>query len=277
MLVDSHCHLDFDDFEEDLDEIICRAKENGVTTILNAGNNIDELDRQLELSEKYPFIYTAVGVHPHNASEYENITAQDFIAKAGHKKVVGIGECGLDYYYDYSPRDTQIRIFREQIKAAQETGLPLIIHTRDADEDTMTVLDEEYKKKPFTGEIHGEFPANSLPTSMELQLKPGAQIIFIKNDMDKRWVNGTIGVVAGIDEDEGTIYIITDDGRECDVKREVWRNIRSHPTGMGHHHPQEPGTDLQPCRHRLYRRSICRGTDLRGAQPMHFTPGHHAA
>ena len=78
----------------------------------------------------------------------------------------------------------------------------------------------------FTGEIHGEFPANSLPTSMELQLKPGAQIIFIKNDMDKRWVNGTIGVVAGIDEDEGTIYIITDDGRECDVKREVWRNIR---------------------------------------------------
>lgn len=86
MLVDSHCHLDFDDFEEDLDEIICRAKENGITTILNAGNNIDELDRQLELSEKYPFIYTAVGVHPHNASEYENITAQDFIAKAGHKK-----------------------------------------------------------------------------------------------------------------------------------------------------------------------------------------------
>ena len=154
MLVDSHCHLDFDDFEEDLDEIICRAKENGITTILNAGNNIDELDRQLELSEKYPFIYTAVGVHPHNASEYENITAQDFIAKAGHKKVVGIGECGLDYYYDYSPRDTQIRIFREQIKAAQETGLPLIIHTRDADEDTMAVLDEEYKKKPFTGEIH---------------------------------------------------------------------------------------------------------------------------
>lgn len=154
MLVDSHCHLDFDDFEEDLEEIIARAKENGVTTILNAGNNIGELEQQLALSEKYPFIYTAVGVHPHNASEYENITAQDIIDQTHHKKVVGIGECGLDYYYDYAPRDTQIRIFREQIKAAQETGLPLIIHTRDADEDTINILGEAYREKPFTGEIH---------------------------------------------------------------------------------------------------------------------------
>lgn len=154
MLVDSHCHLDFDDFEEDLEEIIARAKENGVTTILNAGNNIGELEQQLALSEKYPFIYTAVGVHPHNASEYENITAQDIIDQTHHKKVVGIGECGLDYYYDYAPKDTQIRIFKEQIKAAQETGLPLIIHTRDADDDTINILGEAYHEKPFTGEIH---------------------------------------------------------------------------------------------------------------------------
>lgn len=154
MLVDSHCHLDFDDFEEDFDDLICRAKENGVTTILNAGNNIDELPKQLALSEKYPFIYTAVGVHPHNASEYEHITAADIIKETVHKKVVAIGECGLDYYYDYSPKETQIRIFKEQIKAAQETGLPLIIHTRDADEDTIAILADEYKKMPFTGEIH---------------------------------------------------------------------------------------------------------------------------
>lgn len=154
MLVDSHCHLDFDDFEEDLEDIIARAKENGVTTILNAGNNIGELQQQLALSEQYPFIYTAVGVHPHNASEYEHITAQDIINETGHKKVVGIGECGLDYYYDYAPCDTQIRIFKEQIKAAQETGLPLIIHTRDADDDTINILGEAYKEKPFSGEIH---------------------------------------------------------------------------------------------------------------------------
>ena len=146
MLVDSHCHLDFNDFEEDFEDVLARARENGVTAMLNAGNNIDELDKQLEISEKYPFIYTAVGVHPHNAAEYPDIRAEDFIAKAAHKKVVAIGECGLDYYYDYSPKDVQVKVFVEQIKAARETGLPLIIHPRDADDDTIAILDEEYKK-----------------------------------------------------------------------------------------------------------------------------------
>ena len=154
MLVDSHCHLDYNDFEEDFEEILQRAKENGVTAMLNAGNNIGELDKQLAISEKYPFIYTAVGVHPHNASEYENIKAQDFIDQTTHKKVVAIGECGLDYYYDYAPKELQIKIFREQIIAAQETGLPLIIHTRDADDDTISLLKEMYEQKKFTGEIH---------------------------------------------------------------------------------------------------------------------------
>ena len=88
MLVDSHCHLDFNDFEEDFEDMLARARENGVTAMLNAGNNIDELDKQLEISEKYPFIYTAVGVHPHNAAEYPDIRAEDFIAKAAHKKAV---------------------------------------------------------------------------------------------------------------------------------------------------------------------------------------------
>lgn len=154
MLVDSHCHLDFNDFEEDFEDMLTRAREKGVTAMLNAGNNIDELDKQLEISEKFPFIYTAVGVHPHNASEYESITAEDIIAKTEHKKVVAIGECGLDYYYDYSPKETQIKVFVEHIKAAQKTGLPLIIHNRDSDDDLISVLDEHYKIAPFTGEIH---------------------------------------------------------------------------------------------------------------------------
>jgi len=154
MLIDSHCHLDFNDFEEDLEDILLRAKENGITAMLNAGNNINELDKQLQLSEAYPFIYTAVGVHPHNAEEYTNIKAADFIEKSQHPKVVAIGECGLDYYYDNSPRDLQKKIFIEQIIAAQETGLPLIIHTRDADDDTIAILEEYYKKSPFSGEIH---------------------------------------------------------------------------------------------------------------------------
>lgn len=154
MLVDSHCHLDFNDFDEDFEEMLERARDNGVTAMLNAGNNIGELQHQLEISEKYPFIYTAAGVHPHNAHEYPDTTAADFVMAARHKKIVAIGECGLDYYYDYSPHDQQIRIFREQIKAAQETGLPLIIHNRDSDEDMMRILQEEYQKKPFGGVIH---------------------------------------------------------------------------------------------------------------------------
>ena len=154
MLVDSHCHLDYNDFEEDFEDILQHMKDNGVTAVLNAGNEIDALEDQLELSEKYPFIYTAVGVHPHNAGEHPDITAEELIEKSAHKKIVAIGECGLDYYYDYSPKDVQIKVFKEHIKAAQETGLPLIIHNRDSDDDMITILSEEYKKKPFSGEFH---------------------------------------------------------------------------------------------------------------------------
>ena len=154
MLVDSHCHIDFNDFEDDIEEIIQRMKDSGVTAALNAGNGLEDFENQLKLSNKYPFIYTAVGVHPHNADEYTNVTAEDLIANTKHKKVVGIGECGLDYYYDYSAKDNQIRLFKEHIKAAQATGLPLIIHTREADDDTISILDEMYKQKPFNGEIH---------------------------------------------------------------------------------------------------------------------------
>ncbi len=154
MLVDSHCHLDFDDFEDDMDDVIVRARDCGVSLILNAGNNLKELDDQLALSEKYPFIYAAVGVHPHNALEYPDLTAEDLIAKASHPKIIGIGETGLDYYYDYAPREAQIKLLREHIRAAQETGLPLIIHNRDSDEDMMSVLDEAYRKKTFSGVIH---------------------------------------------------------------------------------------------------------------------------
>lgn len=154
MLVDSHCHLDYNDFEDDLDEIIANMKENGVTAALNAGNSIETLADQLELSARYPFIYTAAGVHPHNADEFTELTAARLVDATGHKKVVAIGECGLDYYYDYSSVENQRKVFAEHIKAAQETGLPLIIHTRDADDDTIAMLDEYYREKPFTGELH---------------------------------------------------------------------------------------------------------------------------
>lgn len=154
MLVDSHCHLDFNDFEEDMDEVIARARNCGVSLMLNAGNNLDELKNQLALSEKYPFVYAAVGVHPHNAQEYPDLKAEQLIAETAHPKVIGIGETGLDYYYDYAPRDLQIKLLREHIKAAQETGLPLIIHNRDSDDDMISVLGEAHRQKPFAGVIH---------------------------------------------------------------------------------------------------------------------------
>lgn len=154
MLVDSHCHLDFDDFGSDIEEVIKTAKELGVCAMLNAGNNINELEKQLELSERYPFIFTAAGVHPHNATEYLDITADDIIQKTKHKKVVAIGECGLDYYYDYSPKEDQRKVFIEHIKAAQETGLPLAVHNRESDDDMIEILKEQYAIKPFIGELH---------------------------------------------------------------------------------------------------------------------------
>lgn len=154
MLVDSHCHLDFDDFDGDTADIIERARENGVNMILNAGNNLNELDNQLALSDKYPFVYAAVGVHPHNALEYPDLTAEDILAKTHHKKVIGIGETGLDYYYDYAPRDLQIKLLREHIKASQESELPLIIHNRDSDDDMIDILGKAYQEKPFAGVIH---------------------------------------------------------------------------------------------------------------------------
>ena len=185
MLIDSHCHLDYDDFENDINEIICRAKENGVTTILNAGNNIKELDNQLKLSECYPFIYTAVGVHPHNAEEYPDLTAKDIIEKTLHKKVVGIGETGLDYYYDYSPREAQIALFKEHIIAAQETGLPLIIHSRDCDDDMIEILDVAYKEKPFSGQFHcfnGSQKLADFALSIGLYISASGMITFNKSN-----------------------------------------------------------------------------------------------
>ena len=128
MLVDSHCHLDFNDFEEDFEEMLDRAKEQGVTAMLNAGNNIGELQHQLEISEKYPFIYTAVGVHPHNAHEYPEVKAQDFIEAAqGHKKIVAIGECGTDKLCDTDMR-LQTKAFYNCITISETFDLPLIIH-----------------------------------------------------------------------------------------------------------------------------------------------------
>ena len=154
MLVDSHCHLDREEFKEDFLEILERAEAADVKAVLIAGSRLDEFSAQLELVKKYPSFYTSVGVHPHDAKDHENVMAADLIKLTKDEKVVGIGECGLDYFYNNSPVEVQKKVFIEHIKAAQETGLPLIVHVRDADEDIIEILSEHYKKKPFIGEIH---------------------------------------------------------------------------------------------------------------------------
>lgn len=155
ILVDSHCHLDFDDFAPELDEIVARAERAGVARMVTICTRIRRFDRIRAVAERFPSVYCSVGTHPHQAGEERGIPTEEIVRVAGSfDKVVAIGECGLDYFYDNSPRDAQAEGFRAHIAAARETGLPLVVHTRDADEDTAAILEEEYAKGPFTGVLH---------------------------------------------------------------------------------------------------------------------------
>ncbi len=154
MLIDSHCHLSSEEIYPRLDLIIERAQNAGVSYFLNAGSKFDELDKQLDISRRFKNVFTVTGVHPHDAVAYSDITAKDVLQKTENASVVAIGECGLDYFYDFAPKDVQIKVFREMIKASQESGLPIIVHTREAEEDTISILQEAYRKKMFTGVIH---------------------------------------------------------------------------------------------------------------------------
>jgi TatD DNase family protein len=154
MLVDSHCHLDYPDFADDLDEVVARARDAGVGVIVTICTRVSQFPRVLALAERYERMYCSVGIHPHEAGSEPPVTPARLVELAGHPKLVGIGETGLDYYYEHSPREAQRRSFRTHIAAARETGLPLIVHTRDADQDTVAILREEHAKGPFTGLIH---------------------------------------------------------------------------------------------------------------------------
>jgi TatD DNase family protein len=154
MLVDSHCHLDFPDFAPELDAVVGRARAAGVATCVSIGTKLSNFPRVLAVAERFDDVWCSVGVHPHEAKVEPLDGADILVGHAKHPKVVGIGETGLDYYYEHSPRDAQIANFRHHIAAARTTGLPLIVHTRDADDDTIAVLEDEMGKGAFTGLIH---------------------------------------------------------------------------------------------------------------------------
>jgi TatD DNase family protein len=154
MLVDSHCHLDFPDFAEEREAVIGRAVAAGVRRMVTISTRVKRFPLIREIAEGHEEVYCSVGTHPHNAAEELDVTANELARLSHHPKVVAIGEAGLDYFYDHSPRDAQAESFRRHIAAARETGLPLVIHSRDADSDMAAILEEETGKGAFPFILH---------------------------------------------------------------------------------------------------------------------------
>ena len=153
--VDSHCHLDYPGLAAEVDDVVARATAAGVTTLLTIATRLSSFATVLDLADRFPGVWVASGVHPHQAADEPGaLKPEPFIANAQHPKVVAIGECGLDYFYDKSPRDVQAASFRAQLEAARQAGLPFIVHTRDADADTAAILDEAAAKGTRAGVIH---------------------------------------------------------------------------------------------------------------------------
>lgn len=154
MLVDSHCHLDFPEFAEDLDGVLARAADAGVGVMQTICTRLGKFPGVLAMARAHDNLYCSVGVHPHNVNSEPAATAEILIDHARADEVIGIGESGLDYFYDHAPRELQRESFRTHAAAARETGLPLIVHTRDADRDTIDILTEEIRAGAFKGLIH---------------------------------------------------------------------------------------------------------------------------
>ena len=154
MLVDSHCHLDFPEFAPELDAVVARARAAGVGVCVSIGTSLAKFPNVLAVAERFDHVWCSVGIHPHEAEKELLESPAPLVEAARHPKVVGIGETGLDYYYEHSPRAQQVANFRAHIAAARQTKLPVIVHSRDADDDTIAVLREEMSAAPFSGLIH---------------------------------------------------------------------------------------------------------------------------
>jgi len=154
MLVDSHCHLDFPDFKDELDAVVSRARAAGVGRMVTISTRVRRQADILAIAERFSDVYCSVGTHPHHAHEEIDIGAAELVERSRHPKVVAIGEAGLDYHYDNSPRAAQEQGFRAHIAAARETGLPLVIHARDADDDVAAILREEHVRGAFAAVLH---------------------------------------------------------------------------------------------------------------------------
>ncbi len=175
MLVDSHCHLDFKDFGDEVDDVVARAGANGVGAMVTICTHLSRFEAVRGVAERFDNVWCSVGVHPHEAGAEGQQAADKLISLADHPKVVGIGETGLDYYYEHSPRDAQRESFHAHIAAARQTGLPLIVHARDADDEMAEILREEHAAGPFSGVMHCFSSGRSLA---EAALEIGLYISF---------------------------------------------------------------------------------------------------
>lgn len=153
-IVDSHCHLDFPDFDGERADLIARAKEQGVKRFVTISTFVSRIERLKEITREHDEVYASVGTHPHNAAEEPDVATADLVALAADERIVAIGEAGLDYHYDKAPHDVQAKVFRNHIAASRETGLPLVIHSRDADDDMIRILEEESGKGAFPFILH---------------------------------------------------------------------------------------------------------------------------
>lgn len=199
-LIDSHCHIDGRQFDDDRDEVVQRAKDAGVVAMLNVGTgdpHSDDFRRAVAVAEKYENVYASVGVHPHDAKLYDDRAENHLLELASNEKVIAWGEIGLDYYYDHSPRDVQREVFRRQVRTALDKKLPIITHSRDADDDTVEILTEELSGITENGELktgNGKGPGimhcfGGTPRMAEALMEIGFLISFAGNVTFKKAEN----------------------------------------------------------------------------------------
>jgi TatD DNase family protein len=219
MLIDSHCHLNYAGLAERQPEILASARDAGVTTMLNISTREREWDAVIATAEREPDVWASVGIHPHEADDHPHIDTARLVSATKHPRIVAIGETGLDYHYDHSDRERQRGAFRAHIAAARETGLPLIVHTRDAEEDTAEILADEMGKGVFTGVIHcftssANFAAQALEIGMYISI---SGIVTFRNARDLQAIAATLpGDRLLIETDAPFLAPVPHRGKPCE-------------------------------------------------------------
>jgi TatD DNase family protein len=219
MFTDSHCHLNYKGLVEDQAGVLARARAAGVEAMLNISTRSSEWDAVIGVAEREGDVWASVGIHPHEADAHPDVQTETLVERAEHPRVVGIGESGLDFYYDHSDRDRQRASFRAHIAASRETGLPIIVHTRDAEADTLHILEDEMGKGAYTGVIHcftasADFARKALDFGLYISI---SGIVTFKNAKD---LQETARAIPGdrllIETDSPFLAPVPHRGRSCE-------------------------------------------------------------